>query len=66
MCGKFSETYKLNRRLRQADFNRQETKDYWISWAKETLAKSSPFRDLDLGKDDDVEVSVETGDNAEQ
>jgi hypothetical protein len=58
MCGKFSETYKLNKRLRQADFSREETKAHWINWAKETLAKSSPFRDLDLGDDSDVEVKL--------
>lgn len=57
--GKFSEEYKLRARMKRADWDREETKVHWISWVKETLAKSSPFRDLELGDDDDVEVRLE-------
>jgi hypothetical protein len=56
--GKFSEGFKVNQRLKQTNWENQEAKDYWIFWARETLAKSSPFRDLDLGDDSDVEVKL--------
>ena len=59
MCGKFSEEFKLRQRLQQADWTKEKTKEHWIDWAKETLAKSSPFKDLDLGDEDAVEVRLD-------
>lgn len=39
--GKFSEQFKLSKRIRQADFGREKTREYWIAWANGVIDRST-------------------------
>ena len=43
--GAFSEQFKLSKRIRQADFGRQETREYWIAWANGIIDRVSPKKE---------------------
>ena len=40
--GAFSEQFKLSKRIRQADFGRQQTREYWMAWANGVIDKVTP------------------------
>jgi hypothetical protein len=39
--GAFSEQFKLSKRIRQADFGREKTREYWITWANGMIDRVS-------------------------
>ena len=56
--GAFSEQFKLSKRIRQADFGRQETREYWIAWANGIIEKVAPSGEALLDKFDVKEDQV--------
>jgi hypothetical protein len=58
IMGAFSEQFKLSKRIRQADFGRQETREYWIAWANGIIEKVAPSGEALLDKFDVKEDQV--------
>ena len=56
--GAFSEQFKLSKRLRQADFGREKTREYWIAWANGIIEKVAPSGEALLDKFDVKEDQV--------
>lgn len=41
--GKFSEQFKLQQRIKQADWSKEETLQHWKNWAVGVVQKSEQF-----------------------
>jgi hypothetical protein len=41
IMGAFSEQFKLSKRIRQADFGREKTREYWIAWANGVIDRAT-------------------------
>jgi hypothetical protein len=58
IMGAFSEQFKLSKRIRQADFGREKTREYWIAWANGIIEKVAPSEEALLDKFDVKEDQV--------
>jgi hypothetical protein len=52
--GAFSEQFKLSKRIRQADFGREKTREYWIAWANGVIDRVSRVDKFEVSEEDQV------------